>query len=132
MSLLQDIGGYIDSNISELTLGTNLFLSLMPESPDNCVALLEEGGVEPLYTQGSNHLPVIEQPQLQIIVRNFSYETGRALAEQLYRLLSLANTSINGVQYLRIAPISSPFIIERDSAKRPVISCNFHVQRIVP
>jgi len=133
MSLLSDLGGYLDSQSTLVTLGTNFFYSTIPESPDNCVALVEEGGVSPLYTQGSNGLPVIERPQLQILVRNTSYENGRTLIDTLYRILTqITNQSISGRTYLRVSAIASPALIIRDDNKRCVFVCNFEVQRLTP
>lgn len=133
MSLLADLGGYLDSNSSSITLGTNFFYSTIPESPDNCVALIEDGGVTPLFTQGSNNLPVIERPEVQIIVRHTSYETGRALANELYRILTqVANQTINGTRYLRVQAIATPALFNRDDNRRSLFSCNFEVQRLTP
>lgn len=133
MSLLSDLGGYLDSQSASITLGTNFFYSTVPESPDNCVALIEESGVSPMFTQGSNGLPVIERPQVQILVRHTSYETGRSLIEDLYRILTqVTNQSISGTTYLRVAAVSSPVMIERDDNRRCIFTCNFDVQRLTP
>ena len=131
-SILVDLGGYIDSNFASLTLGTNLFYGMLPESPDNCVALFENSGIAPVFTQGSNNAIKIERPQLQFLVRNTSYETGSALANSLYLFLTeVANQSINSTQYLRVIAISSPSVIERDSNKRVLFTCNFDIQRLL-
>lgn len=131
-SILVDLGGYIDSNFASLTLGTNLFYGMLPESPDNCVALFENSGIAPVFTQGSNNAIKIERPQLQFLVRNTSYETGSALANSLYLFLTqVANQSINSTQYLRVVAISSPSVIERDTNKRVLFTCNFDIQRLL-
>lgn len=133
MTLLADLGGYLDSQSSSITLGTNFFYSTVPESPDNCVALVEDAGVSPVFTQGSNGLPVVERPQVQILVRNTSYESGRALIENLYRILTqITNQSIGGRTYLRVSAIASPSMIQRDDSRRCIFTCNFEVQRLTP
>lgn len=133
MTLLSDLGGYLDTQSSSITLGTNFFYSTIPESPDICVALIEDSGVSPVFTQGTNGLPVIERPQVQILVRHTSYETGRALIESLYRILTqIANQSISGTTYLRVAAIATPTMIERDDNRRCLFTCNFDVQRLTP
>lgn len=133
MSLLSDIGGYLDTQVASITLGTNFFYSLLPESPDICVALVENGGVTPIFTQGSINLPAIERPQIQFIVRHTSYELGAALSDTLYRVLTqITNQTISGNKYLRVMAISSPSLIERDKTKRVVFSCNFDVNRLTP
>ena len=132
MALLADIGGYLDSQSALVTLGTNFFYSTLPESPDNCVALAEEGGVSPVFTQGSVNTPKIERPQLQLLVRNTSYETGMTNAETLYLILTaITNQTINGTQYLRIVAMGKPALIERDKNKRVLFSCNFDVMRLL-
>lgn len=133
MTLLADLGGYLDSQSTSVTLGTNFFYSTIPESPDNCVAITEEGGVSPQFMQGSNNLPAIERPQLQLLVRNTSYENGRALMDTLYRILTqITNQSISGRTYLRVSAIASPSMILRDDNRRCIFSCNFEVQRLTP
>ena len=131
-SILVDLGGYIDTNFAGLTLGTNLFYGMMPEAPDNCVALFENGGVSPVFTQGSTKTIKIERPQFQFLVRNTSYETGTALANSIYVFLTqVVNQSINGTQYLRVVAMSNPSVIERDSNKRVIFTCNFDIQRLL-
>jgi hypothetical protein len=128
MAMLEDVGGYLDTQVAALTLGTNLFYSLMPETVDNCVALYENAGVTPNFTMGSVNTPQLERPQLQFILRNTSYANGRTLAETIYRTLTaIANQTINGVLYLRVQAAGVPAVIERDASKRTVFSCNFDV-----
>ena len=67
-TVLEAVGTYIDTNSADLTLGTNLFLSKMPESPDYCVAIFEYEGLPPIETFGSAGF-VIERPSLQVMVR---------------------------------------------------------------
>lgn len=130
MAFLDDLGTYVDTNTS-LTLGTDLFLSLMPDTPDNVVALYEStGGVVPVSTMGSTNLPQIERPELQVIVRNTSYSTGRALANTLWELLTaVSNTTIESTLYHRIESTSSPFVFDRDDSRRVLFSCNFNVMK---
>lgn len=128
--MLDDIGAYVATNVGSLTLGTNLFLSLLPETPDNVVAIIENSGVAPVFTQGSSHLPRIERPEIQVLVRNDSYATGRALAETIYRLLTqVTNQTIGSVLYHRIEAISSPQLLERDQNYKSVFTTNFYVMK---
>jgi len=125
--MLDDIGGYVASNTA-LTLGTDLFLSLLPDEPGNVVGLFENSGVQPISTMGSVNLPRIDRPELQFIVRNTSYAAGRTLADTLWQLItSISNATINGTLYHRIEAVTSPYIIERDANQRSVLSCNFNV-----
>jgi len=132
MAMLDDIGGYVDTNTS-FTLGTDLFLSILPDSPDNCAVILENGGAPPISTMGTTNTPQLERPEIQIIVRNTSYSTGRANAETLFRLLTaVSNATINGNLYHRIEATSSPELYERDQSRRSLFSVNFNVIKELP
>lgn len=133
MTVLTDIGTYLDGQSASITLSTNFFYSLLPETPDNCVALISEGGPSPLFTMGTTNTPTIERPQIQLLVRNTSYATGEALIDALYRILTaISNQSLSGTTYLRVEAMSFPALIERDQSKRVLFSCNFDVQRLTP
>lgn len=128
--MLDDIGAYIDTNFVSLTLGNNLFLSLLPETPANVVAVIENSGMAPVFTQGSSHLPRIERPEIQVLVRNDTYSAGRALAESIYRLLTqITNQTIGGVRYHRVEAISSPALLERDKNYKAIFTTNFYVMK---
>ena len=133
MALLEDLGGYLDTNLASVTLGTNLFYSLMPETIANCVTIYENAGAPPNFTMGSNGLPQLERPQLQFLLRNTAYATGRALAEDIYRVFTaITNQTINGNLYLRVEALSVPAVLERDSNNRILFTCNFDVIRKLP
>lgn len=133
MTTLEDLGGYLDTQLAGLTLGTNFFYSLLPETVDNCVALYENSGAPPNFTMGSNNLPKLERPQVQALIRNTSYTTGRDLAENVYRALTqISNQTINSNSYLRVEALGVPSVIERDTNRRVLFSVNFDVVRITP
>lgn len=132
MGMLEDLGGYLDTQTA-LTLGTDLFLGLLPDTPSNCVAMLENSGVGPDFTMGSNNLPKLERPEIQVIVRNSSYATGRSLADTIYRALTqIANQSINSNTYLRVQAIATPSVMDRDANRRVLFTTNFYVIRVTP
>ena len=133
MALLEDLGGYLDTQLASLTLGTNLFYGLLPETVSNCVALYENAGAPPNFTMGSNNLPQLERPQLQAIIRNTVYATGRSLAEDIYRVFTqISNQTINSNVYLRVEALGVPAVLQRDSSTRVLFTCNFDIVRITP
>ena len=68
--MLTEIGAYLQSQ-GIGTLGANVFLGLMPDKPDNCIALFEYAGSPPdLHWEG-------EYPGLQVRVRNKGYAAAR-------------------------------------------------------
>lgn len=132
MALLDDIGAHLASEVGSLTLGTNLFLSRLPDDPDTCVGVFEYGGDSPIETMNGTAVPIVEQPRVQIVTRASGYSSARTLSISIWTALeSLVNDSslASGDTYLRFAAIQSPFPLERDSADRVLIAQNFRVQK---
>ena len=65
-TILESIGDYLVTN-NHGTLGTNLFLGTLPESPDACVAVYENAGSSPTFTMGSGGIR-IDYPMLQQVI----------------------------------------------------------------
>lgn len=129
MSTLLDIATYLDSQQASLTLGTNLFLGRMPDSPDACVALYEYGGSAPDNTMGGG-LPVLQNPSVQIAVREVLYASAESLINLCWGTLeSIIDMSLSGTRYNRVTAIQSPFVLERDSQDRVIFVQNFNVTR---
>ena len=132
MSVLTDIGTYLnDASIStqDLTLGTNLFLGRLPETPDTCVGVIQTAGVAPTDTFGTS-FPPLETQGLQTLVRATTYATAEALAVDIMKsLASVDNQTLTSTLYLKIEAQQSPFALERDNQERLVMSCNFLVTK---
>lgn len=119
--MLNEIGTYLQSQ--EIgTLGANLFLGLMPDQPDNCIALFEYAGSPPdLHWEG-------EYPGLQVRVRNKSYAMARAKIEQIRDLLhGLHDKKLSGTRYLLIKARGSPEVLKRDNNNRVELFVNFEI-----
>ena len=123
-TILEAIGNYLVAQ-GQGTLGTDLFLSRMPETPDACVCVYEgEGGV-PEFTMGTT---MLDNPAIQIIVRGAreDYVTARDKAQTIRLLLSgLTNETLSGVVILRFSPIGSILPMGFDKNDRPMISSNY-------
>ncbi|QCX32456.1 hypothetical protein FDN13_01380 [Caloramator sp. E03] len=119
--LLDDIGQYLEEqNIGRL--GTDIFLSLLPEDIDNCIALFEYGGEAPELHSN------IEKPRLQAMVRNVDYQTGRMTIEQIKNILhGLSEQIINGKRYLLIMALQCPEFLGYDENNRSEFVCNFEI-----
>lgn len=125
MSVLEAMGGYIDAN-SSLTLGVNLFLSKMPQTPDACVAIFEYEGMPPIENFGSSGYS-ISRPSIQVMVRGAreDYVGARDLAETLRASVSsISNTILSSVGILRVASTGSIMPLGVDELERPVIVFN--------
>lgn len=123
-TILEAVGNYLVAQ-GQGTLGTNLFLSRMPETPDACVCIYEGEGGMPEFTMGST---ILDNPAIQIIVRGTreDYVTARDKAQTIRLLLaSVANQTLSGVTVLRIAPIGSVLPMGLDKNDRPMISTNY-------
>ena len=119
--MLTDIGTYL-KNQGIGTPGTDIFLGLMPDQPDNCIALFEYAGSPPdLHWNG-------EYPGLQVRVRDASYTAGRARIDKIYRLLhGLYEEELGGTRYLLIKARGSPEVLKRDASNRVEFFINFEI-----
>lgn len=131
MALLDEVGTYLDTNVSALTLGTNLFLGLMPDTPAICASIYELTSMSPYFTMnGSTSEPVLENPRVMLYVRHSVYSTGRALIETVWKQLNeVSDDTLSSVGYLRIAGLGSPEFLERDENFNVMFSCNFQVMK---
>ena len=119
--MLNEIGTYLQSQ-GIGALGTNLFLGLMPDQPDNCIALFEYAGSPPdLHWSG-------EYPGLQVRVRNKSYAAGRTkIGEVAKKLHGLHEQTLSGTRYLLIKARGSPEVLKRDNNNRVELFVNFEI-----
>lgn len=125
-TILESIGDYLVTN-SLGTLGTNLFLGTLPESPDVCTAVFENAGTPPAFTMGTGGI-AIDYPMIQVICRagREDYPTARDAVEAIRNLLaSVTDVTISNVHVLRIEPMGSVNPLGVDPKQRPLLSVNF-------
>lgn len=125
-TFLESVGDYLQSQ-SQGTLGTNIFLGVMPESPDACVCVYEGPGIAPIETMGSAAFAV-DQPGLQVISRGArgDYPGARNKARTIRGLLAaITETTISGIHIMRISADGSLLPMGEDQNGRPMISMNF-------
>lgn len=133
-TILESIGDYLQNTASAFgahasqgTLGTNLFLATLPETPDACVGIYENSGSSPAFTMGAGGIQ-IDYPMLQVIARagREDYPEARDKAESIRLLLaSVLESTISGVHVMRIEPMGSINQLGVDPKYRPLISVNF-------
>lgn len=130
--MLTDVGTYLAAasiSTQDLTLGTNLFLGRLPDTPDTCATLVQTAGTLPTDTFGTSY-PPIETQGLQTIIRAASYATAEALAVDIFKsLAAVENQTLTSTLYLKIEAQQSPFALERDTQERMVMSCNYLVMK---
>tara|TARA_R100000479_G_C6320102_1_gene177366 strand:+ start:92 stop:496 length:405 start_codon:yes stop_codon:yes gene_type:complete len=134
MSMLTDVGTYLAAasiSTQDLTLGTNLFLGRLPDSPDTCVGLVQTAGVAPTDTFGTS-FPPVETQGLQVLSRAGAYVTAEALGVDIFKsLTAVDNQTLTSTLYLKIEATQSPFALERDTQERVVIACNYLIVKAV-
>ncbi len=87
------------------TPGSDLWLGQIPDV-QTAIALVETGGPAPYHEYGDN---AIDNPSIQVLVRNPNYLTGGAKAKTIKEALDgLANWPINGTRYLSISAMGDP------------------------
>lgn len=129
MAILDEVGAYIDAQTS-LTLGTDLFLGLRPDTPIDCATIYEYPGDMPRYTLGSGAL--VERPRLQVISRSAVYATARSRAQTIWNALNaLSDQTLTATRYLRVAPMQTPYLMGRDENRNALIAFNCTVDKEV-
>jgi len=107
--------------------GTDLFLGLMPNSPDECVAIYEYSGAAPLEVLVDNDA-TLERPSVQVMTRasRNDYPTARALMVEVRDALSaITDETISGVRFLRVQPLTSINALGVDDNERPRFTLSF-------
>lgn len=125
-TILEAVGDYLHS-ASVATLGTNLFLATMPETPDVMVTVYENTGNRPYFTMGAA-ATAIDRPLIQVICRasRQDYPTARDKAEQIRNLLgALTDVTVSGINIMRMEPQGSINPMGEDENLRPMVSVNF-------
>ena len=114
---------------SALKFGEDLFISRLPASPLNIVALYDTSGSPPNVTLDK---AVKWNDSIQILVRNSSYTKAFEVAYEIMDVLHLiSNQEVNGTLYYFILAANSPYHLQSDENKRgeTLLSLNFNVKR---
>ena len=108
---------------------SNMFIGLMPSSPDRCVALYEYAGSPPIEVMVDNSA-TLERPSVQIITRaaRNDYPTARAFIETVRdTLTNITDETVSGVRFLRVNQISSINALGVDDNDRPRFSLSLQI-----
>jgi hypothetical protein len=101
-------------------VGTDIFVSALPPTPDACFAVYDTEGTEP-----DSYLPV-RNPTFQILVRNTSYALGKAKIDAIREALhKLANFTSDSVYFYAVLATSDGGYIGKDENGRHEFSINF-------
>lgn len=119
--VIDDVAQYLHNN-SVASLGTSLFKSYVPETPDAVVAVMDTGGVKP-----SIDIPS-KDPTFQVFIRSTNYSTGKTKLDLVRSLLhKQMNTQLiaNGVYFYFIHALSEGGHLGRDENGKDLFSINF-------
>lgn len=123
MSVLEALADKLQS-ASVAFSASNMFIGLMPNTPDRCVALYEYAGASPMEVMRSN-TATLERPSIQIMVRSSrnDYPNAQTLIKQVRDTLSsITDETISGVRFLRVHNLSSINALGTDENERPEFS----------
>lgn len=129
--MLEEVGGYLEDQLVG-TVGTDIYYSFMPDTPDVSISLYEAPSDDSVHTFGQGTDAFADSLSLQIRARCSAndYPSGRNKIELAIRALDkLANVTLDGAYYYRIQKSSGPFVIDKDSQDRQILAANFDVYR---
>lgn len=122
MTLADDIGAWLVAG-GYGVVGSTLFYYTLPDSPDNCIMVNPWGGPPPTQALGSG---AIDEPSVQVQVRNTSKATALATAEAIRTGLDRA--AVNGSVFC-FTTRSTPIFLGADENDRYKFSVDFRLAR---
>jgi len=111
-----------------LVFATDLFIGKEPETPDNTVTIFDTGGFPEQLT--FNKEERYEYPSVQIRVRNFDYQVGWSLINDIKTSLhGRGQETWNGTLYSVIYTPGGIALLDWDASERVRFIINFNLQR---
>lgn len=126
MAVLDALGSRLQTD-GVGTLGTNLWLSQMQDSPDVSVVLIEQRG-EVDHVFGASTASTFTHTVLAVARagRN-DYPAARAKIEAVQSSLgAIRGTTISGVNFLSVLDATGVYPAGMDGEERPMLACEFH------
>lgn len=124
-----DIGTMLVNDLG-LTIGLNLFISKTPTSPDKCITVIDTPGYSPSLTLKRSE--TFDSPAIQILSRGNkqNYLEAYASLEEIKRYLhGKSQHTIGLTRYIIILAESDILSLGYDDNNRPLLSCNFLMNR---
>jgi len=126
--VVEEVGAYLVAEGLAI-LGTDLFLHVLPDKPDEAASLINYLGDEPDYVQDGRKVDT-ENPRVQLAVRSMRPEVCRLRAEKMYQsLMQIRNQVLDGTRYLWLRPVNSPSMAGRDENGRFLTTVNFRISK---
>lgn len=130
MSEILDVVGSALQTAGVGTLGSTIFLSRAPASPDALVTIYETGAGYPLYTQGSTSGAALIVANIQVVARaaREDYQAARTkITDATTALEALNDSTISGIRILRVEQVGTPTPLGLDDNDRPRVAMTYTV-----
>lgn len=99
-----------------------IYISRMPDKPDNCIMLSDSGGLAP------NPKWLLDFPDISVVVRGKEYgEVYNKMKAIKDKLLGLPNQDLNGDHWDGIIQVGETGFIGYDAKERPMFSATFRL-----
>lgn len=147
MPVADEIGYHLTANTTGQTFGTSLFVNALPdETAGVSTVIVETASFGPQQTMGGATLPQWEHARVQVITRSTQPLGGSGIAnptaartraqktwECLTKIVNqtVGATSVGSRYYLRVEPLQSPFLLDRDNRGRTLFAANYECWRKV-
>lgn len=111
------------------TLGSDLFLHVAPDKPDDLMVLVDYSGDPPDWVQEESKVE-IENVRVQLMARSKQPQACKERADKAYQvLMEIQSSSIGGTRILWCKPVDAPAMIGRDENGRFMTTVNFRVAK---
>jgi|TARA_R110000824_G_scaffold1386_10_gene7084 hypothetical protein len=131
-TVIDEMGTRLATAISG-TLGTNVFQSMMPATPNVCAVVYETGGMPGIEVLGTAGI-TFEQPGVQLVFRGNvqDYESARTPAQTAFNnLKTIQSEDLSGTRYDLATMAQQPFSLGPDEQGRPRVAFNMILQKEV-
>ncbi len=117
----KDIAEMLEDSSVGRTLGTDLFYSFLPDTPNDAVCVYDDGD-----TEAPHPMVDLSKPEIQIVVRDVDYDDAWSTAVTIKDFLhKKVNHTQNSTRYIFILANSGIMPAGRDSKNRIMLSLNF-------
>lgn len=118
--MIADIAQHLQTN-GLGTVGTDIFISYLPDTEDEAIAVLDTGGVEP-----DIDLTQLKSPTMQIMIRSNTYTAGKSKLDSIRSILhGVIETQVGNTYILYLHALSEGGHIGRNEAGQDEFSINF-------
>jgi hypothetical protein len=127
--ILQELGLYLQQN-GHGTLGTDLFIGQVPNTPATMIALLQTGGEPPGRTHDTKGGVAYEHPTLAVWSRDTTPAAALTTAYSVRNTLEeIRNVSLNGSRYVAVEAMQEPFILRLDGSENVIAAFNIRATK---